>query len=190
MESINLALEYGYNPVKVNCVVMRGVNDDEILDFVEWTRARNAQVRFIEYMPFGGNKWTDKKFLSYTEMLGRINTKYPTISRLKDNSGADTAKEWKIPGFIGSVGFITSMSDHFCSTCNRLRITADGNLKVCLFGDAEISLRDAMRKGCTDEDLASLIESAVKGKKEHHGGLFDMYDIANSKNRPMILIGG
>jgi molybdenum cofactor biosynthesis enzyme MoaA len=97
---------------------------------------------------------------------------------------------FQIPGFKGHVGFITSMTDHFCNTCNRLRITADGNLKVCLFGDTEVSLRDIMRKGASDEELGALIEGAVKRKKARHAGLFDMYDIAQSKNRPMIKIGG
>lgn len=95
-----------------------------------------------------------------------------------------------MPGFKGRVGFITSMTDHFCNTCNRLRITADGNLKVCLFGDTEVSLRDMMRKGSTDEELLEFIEAAVKRKKAKHAGLFDMYEIASSKNRPMIKIGG
>jgi len=82
------------------------------------------------------------------------------------------------------------MSDHFCGTCNRLRITADGNLKVCLFGDSEVNLRDALRNGATDSQLREIIDTAVKRKKASHAGMFDMYQIAQSKNRPMILIGG
>lgn len=82
------------------------------------------------------------------------------------------------------------MTDHFCGTCNRLRITADGNLKVCLFGSNEVSLRDVIRKGASDEELQSLIDAAVKRKKAHHAGMYDMYEIAQTKNRPMILIGG
>lgn len=92
-----------------------------------------------------------------------------------------------MPGHRGTVSFITSMTEHFCSTCNRLRITADGNLKVCLFGSAEVSLRDLMRAGASDAEMLEVIGAAVQKKKEHHAG---MYNIASMKNRPMILIGG
>lgn len=192
MESIDMAVEYGYNPLKINCVVMRGINDDEIIDFVKLTREKPIQVRFIEYMPFDGNRWNDQKFISYKEMIDRIKLEFGNdFRRLPDPSPNETAKTWSVSGFAGSVGFITSMSDHFCGSCNRLRITADGNLKVCLFGSSEVSLRDAMRKGyANDAELARLIGAAVKRKKEHHGGMYDMYDIAKNKNRPMILIGG
>ena len=98
-----------------------------------------------------------------------------------------TLKAWKVPGYKGQVGFITSMSDHFCGTCNRLRLTADGNLKVCLFGNAEVSLRDALRSGTSDESLAEIIGAAVGRKKKQHAG---MLNIASMTNRPMILIGG
>lgn len=78
---------------------------------------------------------------------------------------------WKVPGFVGQIGFITSMSEHFCGSCNRLRITADGNLKVCLFGNTEVSLRDAIRSGCSEDDLQALINAAVKRKKKQHAGM-------------------
>ncbi|KAJ9584572.1 hypothetical protein L9F63_021082, partial [Diploptera punctata] len=93
---------------------------------------------------------------------------------------------YQVPGFKGQIGFITSMSEHFCGSCNRLRITADGNLKVCLFGNAEVSLRDAMRAGCSEDDLLALIGAAVKRKKKQHAG---MQNLSKMKNRPMILIG-
>lgn len=90
-----------------------------------------CQVRFIEYMPFGGNKWSDKKFFSYDEMLGKITEKYAKFRRIsEDETPSETSKLWKVPGFKGRIGFITSMSQHFCGSCNRLRLTADGNLKV------------------------------------------------------------
>ena len=94
---------------------------------------------------------------------------------------------WRVKGHRGRVSFITSMTENFCSSCNRIRLTADGNLKVCLFGASEVSLRDAMRAGATDEELKVIIGRAVGRKKARHAG---MYNIANSKNRPMILIGG
>ncbi|KAF3844607.1 hypothetical protein F7725_007770 [Dissostichus mawsoni] len=155
MEGIEKAIEMGYNPVKVNCVVMRGLNEDELLDFVALTEKKPLDVRFIEYMPFDGNKWNFKKMT------------------------------FKVPGFIGQVGFITSMSDHFCGSCNRLRITADGNLKVCLFGNTEVSLRDVLRSGASEEELLQIVGAAVGRKKKQHAGMFN---ISQMKNRPMILI--
>ena len=145
LDSIEKSLNSGFNPLKVNCVVMRGLNDDEILDFIELTREKNVDVRFIEYMPFDGNKWNTQKMVPYQEMIEIIQQKYPDFHRIADAPN-DTSKGYKVPGFKGQVGFITSMSENFCSSCNRLRLTADGNLKVCLFGNTEISLRDYLRK--------------------------------------------
>ncbi|KAF9976512.1 Molybdenum cofactor synthesis protein 1 [Actinomortierella ambigua] len=186
METIDDALKLGMDPVKVNCVVMRGTNDYEVLDFVEMTRNKKIDVRFIEYMPFGGNKWKENKLVPYQELIQRIQKVHPTFKKLVDEAN-DTSKAYHVPGFAGQVGFITSMSDHFCGTCNRLRITADGNLKVCLFGNTEVSLRDMMRQGKTDDELREVIEMAVKNKKKQHAG---MSNLVNMENRPMILIGG
>jgi len=186
LQAIELAIEAGYDPVKVNCVVMRGFNDDEVADFVEFTRDRPVEVRFIEYMPFTGNGWNDSTFVPYTEVLGTIEAVHPKLERRSDGPN-DTSKTYAVPGYRGSVGFITSMSEHFCGSCNRLRITADGNLKVCLFGNAEVSLRDRMRGGASDDELRHLVAAAVGRKKAAHAG---MYEIASSENRPMILIGG
>ncbi|KAH6896962.1 hypothetical protein B0T10DRAFT_169464 [Thelonectria olida] len=138
--------------LKINCVVMRGVNDREILPFVDMTQDKGIEVRFIEYMPFDGNKWNKKKMFSYSEMLDLIRTKYPTLEKVQDHKN-DTSKTWHVPGFAGRIGFITSMTHNFCGTCNRLRITSDGNLKVCLFGNAEVSLRDIIRKSNDGEPI-------------------------------------
>ncbi|XP_043997839.1 molybdenum cofactor biosynthesis protein 1 isoform X2 [Gambusia affinis] len=186
MESIDKAVELGYNPVKINCVVMRGLNEDELLDFVRLTEKKPLEVRFIEYMPFDGNKWNFKKMVSYQEMLDQIRQQWPNLERLQSGP-ADTAKTFKVPGFKGQLGFITSMSDNFCGSCNRLRITADGNLKVCLFGNSEVSLRDILRSGASDEELLQIIGAAVGRKKKQHAGMFS---ISQMKNRPMVLIGG
>jgi GTP 3',8-cyclase len=132
--------------LKINCVVMRGLNDREIIPFVELGREKDIEVRFIEYMPFDGNKWSKGKMLSYQEMLGIIRSKYPSLQRIPGHKN-DTSKSYAVPGFVGRVGFITSMTNDFCGTCNRLRITSDGNLKVCLHGNTEVSLRDIVRKG-------------------------------------------
>ncbi|KRX24347.1 Molybdenum cofactor biosynthesis protein 1 [Trichinella nelsoni] len=153
--------------VKINCVVMRGFNEDEINDFIKLTENRNLVVRFIEYMPFGGNQWNFNRFISYHEMLDIVQNKYGKLMKLQDSPN-DTTKAYRIPNYIGKIGFITSMSEHFCASCSRLRVTADGCLKVCLHGNAEISLRDAIRNGATDEELDDLIDAAVKRKKKHH----------------------
>ena len=131
--------------LKINCVVMRGLNQREILPFVEMGREKALEVRFIEYMPFDGNKWNQGKMMGYTEMLKIIRERYPDVRKVDDGPN-ETSKTYKVPGFVGKLGFITSMTHNFCGTCNRLRITTDGNLKVCLFGNAEVSLRDILRQ--------------------------------------------
>ncbi|KAM9956036.1 hypothetical protein ACTFIW_002248 [Dictyostelium discoideum] len=187
-QSIDNALKLDNIKVKVNCVIMKGLNDMEICDFIEMTRDKSVEIRFIEYMPFDGNLWSDKKFLSYTDMIKIIHEKYPTFKKytIEEEEPNNTSKTYHVPGFKGKVGFITSMSEHFCSSCNRLRITADGNLKVCLFGNTEVNLRDRIRDGASDQQLLEIINAAVLKKKASHAG---MYEIAQNKNRPMILIG-
>ncbi|XP_033720196.1 molybdenum cofactor biosynthesis protein 1 isoform X4 [Tursiops truncatus] len=131
-----------------------------------------------------GNKWNFKKMVSYKEMLDTLRQQWPELEKLPEEESS-TAKAFKIPGFRGRVSFITSMSEHFCGTCNRLRITADGNLKVCLFGNSEVSLRDHLRAGASEEELLRIIGAAVGRKKRQHAGMFN---ISQMKNRPMILI--
>ncbi|KAL5292448.1 MOCS1 family protein [Megaselia abdita] len=167
---IDLAIQLGYKP-KVNCVLMKNFNDDEICDFVEFTRDREVDVRFIEYMPFSGNKWHTDKLVSFKSALDVIKEKYPDFQALP-NGPNDTSKAFGVPNFKGQIGFITSMTEHFCGSCNRLRLTADGNLKVCLFGNTEISLRDAIRANSSDDDMEALISAAVKRKKKQHAGEF------------------
>lgn len=147
--------------LKINCVVMRGLNDHQILPFVDMTQDEDMEVRFIEYMPFDGNKWSQKKMVPYNEMLDIIRTKYPGLTRLRDARN-DTSKTWQIPGFKGRVGFITSMTHNFCGTCNRLRITSDGNLKVCLHGNAEVSLRDLLREHHQGEPMNEAAFEAIR----------------------------
>ncbi|CAG8596513.1 10817_t:CDS:2 [Ambispora gerdemannii] len=184
LEAIDHAVALDFSPPKVNCVIIRGVNDGEFLDFVELTRNKPLDVRFIEYMPFDGNKWSQNKLVPYQELLKTLFNKYPDAKQLTDDPH-DTSKAYRVPGFSGKIGFITSMSDHFCGTCNRLRITADGNLKVCLFGNTEVSLRDLLRNKVPDEQILEFIGMAVGNKKKQHAGMFEL---AAAKNRPMILI--
>eukprot|EP01130_Rhizamoeba_saxonica_P004776 TRINITY_DN1942_c0_g1_i1.p1 TRINITY_DN1942_c0_g1~~TRINITY_DN1942_c0_g1_i1.p1 ORF type:complete len:359 (+),score=59.44 TRINITY_DN1942_c0_g1_i1:77-1153(+) len=187
LKSINKALDLGYNPVKINCVVTKGFNDNEILDFVAWTKDYPIQVRFIEYMPFDGNIWTDENFLSYGDMIKIIKQNFDLKQLPLENN--HTSKDYYVPGFKGSVGFISSMSNQFCGSCNRLRLLADGSLKLCLFGRKEYSIRDHIRNGATNQELKEFILSSVQNKKPSHDG---MYNIEKKKglNRPMIKIGG
>ena len=183
--AIDAALADGDIRVKVNCVVIRGVNEDEIVEFVELTRNQNVEVRFIEFMPFDGNRWGECRLVSYEEMLRMIRRVHPLQSLTAGQN--HTAKLYQVPGFCGRIGFITSMTEDFCDSCNRLRITADGHLKVCLFGRAEVNLQHAMRNGAEDRDLLDLICTAVGKKHARHAG---MHQISVSRNRPMVTIGG
>jgi cyclic pyranopterin phosphate synthase len=186
MASIDEALKLGFEPVKVNVVLMKGVNDDELLDFVELTRDKNLNVRFIEYMPFDGNVWSDSKMVRYEDMIKQIESNGYSLQRMNDGYG-EVAKNYRVPGFVGSVSFITSMTSAFCSECNRVRLMADGNIKVCLFGNNEVSLRDALREGATDEDMLAVMSAAVDRKKKAHAGMDILHTL---KNRPMVKIGG
>lgn len=185
LRAIDKALELGYAPIKINCVVLKGFNDDELVDFVELGRERALDIRFIEFMPFNGNEWSSGGFLSYRAMLEIVESRLE-LEKLGSGDN-EVSKGYRVPGFVGTVGFISSMSDDFCSGCNRLRMTADGNLKVCLFGQSEVSLRDAMRDGANDSELEVLIRASIQKKKAAHDG---MYAIASRPGRPMILIGG
>ena len=224
MKSIQRILEIKRTGVKlklkVNAVVIRGLNDAQILPFVDMTKDQDLEIRFIEYMPFGGNKWASKKMLTYQEMLALIREKYPQVQKLQDHPN-DTSKSFHVPGFRGRIGFITSMTDHFCGSCNRLRITSDGNLKVCLFGNAEVSLRDMLRTnfnaGAPIDDAAWEALKQVEmdrqegrtqgslGLQEKEMELLNVIGMAvkqkkekhaglgeleHMENRPMILIGG
>ena len=152
LEAIDHCLAAQLSSVKINCVVMRGINDEEVVDFVALTKYKDVEVRFIEYMPFDGNKWSEKRFVSYATMLEKIKSRYPDIVMLPSQPN-EVSKTYQVPGHRGRIGFITSMSEHFCSSCNRLRVTADGQLKVCLFDNKEVSLRDALRGGKSELEI-------------------------------------
>lgn len=202
----NVRLRSGGSRVKINCVVMRGINDDELSNFVTMADKRfggDIDIRFIEWMPFNDNGWNTSRFISYKDMLEKISHEGMELERIGDGPN-DTTKWWRVQRHINSlsatrIGFITSMSEHFCSSCNRLRITADGKIKVCLFGsnEKEVSLRDIMRKHQHDdlqtqeEALEYVIYNAVQRKTFALGGHGSAENIAKAAdNRPMTLIGG
>ncbi|KAJ2238242.1 hypothetical protein IWW45_000253 [Coemansia sp. RSA 485] len=187
LQAIAEAGKLGFDFVKVNVVVMRGMNDDEVPAFVEMTHDEGLDVRFIEYMPFDGNKWGQRKLVGYRDMLVNLHRIYgDNIERLPLENN-HTAKGYRIKGYSGQFGFITSMTDSFCSACNRVRVMADGNLKVCLFGNTEVGLLELLRSGASDAEIVDTISQAIKRKHKAHAGL----DILSQlPNRPMIKIGG
>lgn len=168
--------------VKLNMVVMKGINEHAILDFINLTNDFPLDVRFIEFMPFSGNAWNREKVFSQEEMMNLISEKY-SFEKLIDEPN-DTSKKYVVPSHKGTFGFISTVTEPFCGTCNRLRLTADGKMKNCLFSEGETDLLFAYRNGI---DIVPLIISNVMSKKEALGGRFDFEKI---ENRSMIKIGG
>lgn len=187
LAGIDAALAAGFAPLKLNVVVMGGVNDDELLDFVDLARNRPLHVRFIEYMPFKANRWGQAGFVPYAAMRRAIEARHRLIPHEPATSTAHTAKTFQVEGHCGSVGFITPMSESFCQACDRLRLTTDGRLKTCLFTPPSLSLRDALRGGASDELLASMIREALVGKHAVHPPLAEL---AALERESMIEIGG
>ena len=190
LSNIQLLLNEGIH-VKVNAVVMKGGNDDELIDFIEFTRDKNVHYRFIEFMPFEGNKWDWSKGISLNEILETLGEKYgERITKLQDKKN-DTSKSYKIEGYKGTFAIISTITNPFCDTCNRIRLTADGKIKNCLFSNNETDLLSAFRSG---NDITPLIIDSINKKKLKRAGMESFEDISNpeinSKNRPMITIGG
>jgi cyclic pyranopterin phosphate synthase len=181
MQNIQLLLSHNFK-VKVNMVVMKGINEHAVLDFINWTKDFPLEVRFIEFMPFSGNAWLPEKVFSYNEMLELISERYEYV-KLEDAIN-DTAKKYQAVNHIGTFAFITTITEPFCGTCNRLRLTADGKMKNCLFSQDETDLLTAMRNG---KNIQPLILSCLENKKQERGGRFNFENI---ENRSMIRIGG
>ncbi len=185
LEGIDAARSANYKKIKINVVVMSGVNDDELCDFVAFCSDRKVELRFIEFMPFQGNEWEEAKVFPVKEMLSRIRTKYTLVPAETEPSAVAT--EFIAEELGLRVGFIGSMTEPFCSTCNRVRLTSDGQVKNCLFDKREVNLRDIMRAGATDAELETAIRGAIleKWRGHPHMSMLKMVD-----NRPMVSIGG
>lgn len=181
------ALEARFTPLKLNVVVMKGINDDELIEFVDFAHDKPINIRFIEYMPFKFNQWNCGGFIPYEEMKKRIEAKYELIRIHDSNHPHAVAKDFAVAGCPGTVSFITSMSCDFCDTCNRVRLLADGSMKSCLFYASEVNLRNALRDGASDEELGVIIQSAIVRKPFQHP---PMQQLATIENRSMIEIGG
>ncbi len=186
--NIQLLLQKQFH-VKVNMVVMKGINDGEINDFIAWTKDSPVHVRFIEFMPFEGNRWTSNKVFTWQEILAVAQQQF-AFEPLR-NAAHDTAKAYQAEGHAGTFAVISTMSAPFCSSCNRLRLTADGKMKNCLFAANETDLLSALRKG---EDVTKLIQQNVAAKAAALGGQFTTdFEHLNAQdlhNRSMIGIGG
>lgn len=188
--NIRLLQDEGFH-VKVNMVVMRGVNDDEVTDFMAWSRNEPVHVRFIEFMPFAGNHWGRERVYTHAEMLGRIGSVH-SFEKLADDPHS-TAKAYHVPGWPGTFAVISTVTEPFCGDCDRLRLTAEGRMRNCLFAREETDLLSALRRG---EDIAPLIEANVRAKHAMLGGLPPfrpekqqevLHDLSA---RPMVSIGG
>lgn len=177
LQGIEKARECRLEPVKVNVVVMEGVNDDEVTDFARLSITEGWHVRFIELMPFGGDNPPLAHSTSRTQQphrfvpAERIMGELQTLGRLEPSlppQGNGPARYYRFPGSRGTIGFITPISDHFCFNCNRLRLTADGKLRPCLLSDLEVDIRQHLRRGASIEELKEIISGAVKSKPRQH----------------------
>lgn len=186
---IAAARKAGLSPIKINIVAIAGFNDDEILDFARLTIPQDLQVRFIEFMPIGeSSEWRPDQSLPAAEVKRRIEVLAPLLPLENGGSSSDgPARLFKLPGARGAIGLISPVSDHFCTSCNRLRLTADGKLKTCLFSDEEVDLKSLLRSGTTDEILEKVLNQSISQKPLRHGTI-----IAGMKRcqRPMVKIGG
>jgi cyclic pyranopterin phosphate synthase len=168
MDGLAAAAEAGLTPVKINAVMVRGVNDDEAVDFAQLARDRDFHVRFIEYMPLdAGHQWTREQVVPSADLLAAIEHRFPLVAAVED--APDPARRYQFAdGAPGSIGFISSVSEPFCDSCNRLRLTADGHFRTCLFALDEVDLKGPMRAGATDGDIEGLIRAAVARKWAGH----------------------
>jgi cyclic pyranopterin phosphate synthase len=184
LEGIEVARAVGLNPVKLNMVVMAGINDDELLDFAAKTITEEWHVRFIELMPFVGGGILPL-FVSVSEMRQRLEP-MGELTPCLPSVGNGPAKYFRLPQAKGTIGFITPLSEHFCFQCNRMRLTADGRLRPCLLSDYEVDLKQPLRSGISSSGLKELFKQAVKNKPERH-------QLANGsvpKDRPFSQVGG
>jgi GTP 3',8-cyclase len=193
LEGIHRAEEAGFDPIKINVVAIKGFNDEEVREFARLTLLKPYQVRFIEFMPIGHRAmWEDSKVMTEGEIMDRISAlgKLAPVERLGQGGQwgrGGPARLYRLPGAKGILGFISPLSNHFCGSCNRLRLTADGKIRPCLFAETEIDLKTPLRSGCDDAELSRLISIALSVKPEGHSiadGVKDKY------RRTMSRIGG
>ncbi len=189
LAGIEMAEEVGLHPVKINTVVMRGINDDEIEDFARLTLKKSYQVRFIELMPTNGCGSGDYESLFMpVEEIVRVVKRVGELSLEPAVDSLGPARLCSLPEGLGKVGFIAPLSWHFCGSCNRLRLTADGNLRTCLFSEKEVDIKRPLRAGASIEELADIFRLAATRKP--HGHSLDRTDVEKHFGRDMQAIGG
>jgi len=189
-ETIALFIKEGFF-LKLNIVLIKGFNDNEIIDFIKLTEHQPIIVRFIEFMPFDGNQWKKDKLVSFQEILNQVTYTYPLMINKIADAPNDTSKNFQIKGYKGSFAMISSVTNPFCDTCNRIRLTANGKIKNCLFSQSEISLLEPLR---ASKSILPFIKEAIQHKYAVRGGMDSPQKIEDptlySKNRTMIAIGG
>ncbi len=165
LKSIKMSVKAGLSPVKINTVIIQGFNEDEILSFAKLAKTRNVEVRFIEFMPFGDFAlWQDSKIITSQEIEDLIRTKYTLEPSSNTHNGP--ARMFDIKGGIGRIGFISPVSTHICNRCNRIRLTAQGTIRPCLFSDEEYDVKTMLRGGASDEEIRDFVREVVKAKPE------------------------
>ena len=186
-EGIAAAREAGLVPIKVNTVVVRGLNDDEVVDFARLTLEGDWHVRFIELMPLGANTaWAGDGYVSVGEVRRRIEVALGALLPAKVGVGNGPARYYRFPGAVGTIGFISPISEHFCYQCNRLRLTADGRLRPCLLSDYEMDLRTPLRQGAGLTEVRELLIRSIRAKPERH----HLDESVSPRERVMSEIGG
>jgi GTP 3',8-cyclase len=183
---IQAARETGFAPIKLNAVIMQGVNDDEIEDLACLTYHYPFEVRFIEFMPFQSEDGHNL-LVSADAILERLARVAPLLPAVSESSNGP-ARHYRFPNALGKIGIISPISEHFCHTCNRLRLTADGKLRTCLFSVEEIDLKTPLRQGASDKEITELISAAIRRKPERHE--LDNRMLRKCISRPMVKIGG
>ncbi len=187
LESIDLARQLGLHPIKVNAVMIRGINDHEIESLADFALKKSLAFRFIEFMPLdSGRAWHRELVVPGREILQRLQARYP-LEPLAAHSESETARRWSLPGGQAEIGIIAPVSEPFCGHCNRIRLTADGKIRTCLFSVVEHDLKGLLRGGATDEEIGDFLRRVVWQKEDrHHIGESDFIQPA----RTMSCIGG
>ncbi len=187
LEVIHEAIEAGYSPLKVNAVIIKGINDSEILNFVNYFKNRDVNLRFIEFMPFGSNEWERNGFISYKKIKEKVEEEFELLELNSDPNAV--AKDFQLAGFPCKVSFISSISEHFCGSCNRVRVSSTGNFRLCLFSEGEhgINFRDEFRAGKSNSEIRDKLISAMQYKWEKHP---DAEELTGLMENNMMTIGG
>ncbi len=187
IKGIDAAMEAGFQSVKLNTIAIRGITEPDVIPLMEFARGRGLPLRFIEFMPLDSDRaWEHRSVLSGDELLAAIENHFGSVSAQSRATAAQPAEEFQLPGGY-RFGIIRSVTAPFCSACNRIRITADGSIRNCLFAHDEVPLRDLMRGGATDHELLAEIRRCVAAKKAGHGIDSDGF---LPPERPMYAIGG